>query len=212
MREHWRDPGYWRWLWETRIIRGTVRDVILVAAVLVLAVGGFLSVRLLTGEDPPHAAEVTTAERLMTVVRTVDGNVETEVVTQTGTLIETGDMRLVTVVRDGKTAVVRMPGKMVTDTDTVRLPGKTNVVTNTRTNTETETQTQTNTVDRPVTTTERSTTTHTETRDVTGPERTVTDTETETQTETETETDTVTDTETVTETVTVTEKEKPPKP
>jgi hypothetical protein len=198
MREYWRDPGYWRWRTRWR------KAARLLLGAFALAIGGFLGAILLT-----PAEQVVVSERLVTVVRTIGGKVQTVVETEvqsktkTRTQTETGDTRLVTVTRDGKAVVLRVPGRTITDieTDTLRLPGKTKVVTNTRTNTETETQTQTNTVDRPVTTTERSTTTQTETRDVTGPERTVTDTETETQTET----DTVTDTETVTETVTVTE-------
>jgi hypothetical protein len=153
------------------------------------AVGGFLVARALTSDLENAFADVT-SDRLVTVVRTIHGKlqtvVETQVETQTKTRVstETGDTRLVTVVRGGKAVVLRVPGKTVTVTDTVRLPGKTKVVT----------KTQTNTVDRPTTTTERSTTTHTET--VTGPQRTFTETETET----------------VTETVTVTETEKPGKP
>jgi hypothetical protein len=172
VRQHWRDPA---------------KSVLLVALVIGGAVGGYLAARSLTSEFE-KALAVTT--NLVTVVRTTDGKVqtvvETQVETQTKTRVstETGDTRLVTVVRGGKAVVLRVPGKTVTVTDTVRLPGKTKVVT----------KTQTNTVDRPTTTTERSTTTHTET--VTGPQRTFTETETET----------------VTETVTVTETEKPGKP
>ena len=165
MRQHWRDPRYWRWLWER-----SRNDAVMGTLIVLLAVCGFLLAGALspgsTADSPVVVAG--TSERLRTVVRTIDGKTETEVVTQTqaqsGTVTETGDTRLVTVVRDGKAVALRVPGKTVTDTVTVRLPGKKKVVTNTRTDTVTQTQTQTNTVDRPTTTTDHSTTTVTKRR------------------------------------------------
>lgn len=201
----WVDPGK-----KKPILRRTLAAVLLGALAVALALGGFGAAHELT----PVAEQVAvTTERLLTVVRTLDGKLTTVVETETHTnnKVSTvqGPDRLVTVQRDGKTVVVRLPGRTVTDTttDTVRLPGKTKVVTKTKTNTltDTETQTETKEVDRPTTTTEHSTTTHTETEtnNIPGPERTVTETETETDTQT------VTDTETVTETVT---EKDPPKP
>jgi hypothetical protein len=230
VREHWRDPGYWRWRWKHRRRLDPMDKFMfgLIGAFLV-ASAGFLVAAGLVGEP---RATVLTKERLVTVVRKTPGGMTTEVLTETDLVTEartrtrTLPGELETVLRDGKTITVRRPGETVTDIDTIRVRGK--VVTKTRTSTLTDTETETDTVtdtkmdtvtQKETVTGPGQTTTHTETRDVPGPERTRTETETETQTETEqrtvteTETEQRTVTDTVTQTVTETVTEpKPPKP
>jgi hypothetical protein len=209
VKEHWRDPGYWRWLWESRVSRDT-KGMLVALLCISLVIGGYLSaVRL--NEEPELTA--VTSERLVTVVRKTPGGMTTEVVTETDMISRTrlrtrtlpGER--VTVVRDGETVVVRRPSRTVTET--VTRDGK--VVTVRRPGT---TVRETDTVERPTTTTVRETETRpgetvtgpgqttTVTRDVPGPERTVTETTTETRalhTVTETETETETETVTVTD-------------
>lgn len=213
MKEHWRDPGYWRWLWRTRVQR-MAKPAIAVTIIAGMGLAGYITANYL---GKTHEVSLITSEHLVTLVRKSPGGVTTEVVTETDIRIRPGetitDSALQTVVRDGETVVIRRPGQTLTET----VGGK--VVTREVT----ETALRTNTVDRPTTTTVKETVagpqvtvtgpgqTTTETRDVPGPERTATETETETETETrtETETQTETETETETETVTVTEPKKP---
>jgi hypothetical protein len=195
VKEHWRDPGYWRWLWESRVSRDT-KGMLVALLCISLAIGGYLSAGQLN--DEPEVAAIT-SERLVKVVRRTPGGMTTEVVTETDLVTRSRtETDLVTVVRDGETVV--RPGRTLRET----VRGK--VVTRQVT----DTAVRTNTVDRPTTTTvtgpEVTVTgpgqTTTVTRDVPGPERTVTETETTTETralivhtvtETETETVTVTD-------------------
>jgi hypothetical protein len=202
VKKHWRDPGYWRWLWESRVSRDT-KGMLAALLCISLAIGGYLSAGQLN--DEPEVAAIT-SERLVTVVRKSPGGMTTEVVTETDISTRPGetitDTDLVTVIRDGEAVVIPRPGRTVTET----IDGKVVV------REVTDTVTRTNTVDRPTTTTVRETETRpgetvtgpgqttTETRDVPGPERTVTETETTTETKavivrtvTETETVTVTD-------------------
>ena len=207
MRDDWRDPGYWRWWWQDRV-SGSTKFALFAALAILLAVAGFASAGRLSEE---RSAQVVTTERVVTVMRKVNGGVVTEVQTVTGT-VTARETELVTVRRNGRTVVIRRPAETVTDTDRVRGPVRTRTETDVRTKTQTETSTVdrpttvTNTVDRPTTVTETGpgrTETVTETRDVPGPTHTVT--ETETNETTVTEEVTVTETVTETETVTVTE-------
>jgi hypothetical protein len=215
VREHWRDPGYWRWLWRKHVrLDGSTKAALAVLLGIAVAIGGYLSAFRLAPEEEP---QVLTSERLVTQVRKVPGGMTTEVVTQRDLITREGktvtDLALQTVVRDGETVVIGRPGRTVTET----IDGKVVV------RQVTDTVTRTSTVERPTTTTVRETETRpsetvtgpttTETRDVPGPERTVTETETETETTALiVHTVTETETETETETVTVTEPPKPPKP
>lgn len=191
MKEHWRHPGYWRWLWESRVSRDT-KGMLVALLCISLAIGGYLSAGQLN--DEPEVAAIT--NELVTVVRKTPGGMTTEVVTETDLVTRSRtETDLVTVVRDEETVVLRRPGRTVTET----VRGK--VVTLT------DTAVRTNTVDRPTTTTvtgpEVTVTgpghTTTVTRDVPGAERTVTETETTTETMA-----LIVHTVTVTETVTVT--------
>jgi hypothetical protein len=200
MRNYWRDPGYWQWWWRNRV-SGDTKGAILVSLAVLLAFVGFASAGQLS-EEP--SARVFTTERLLTVVRRLNGGVVTEVQTVTGTVSAPAETKLVTVRRNGRTVVIQAPGKTVTDTDTVRGSVRERVVTDTRT----DTVVQTNTVDRPTTVTntvDRPTTVTTPgtTEMVTTPGTTETVTREVTQTETVTETDALVIV-TVTETVTVT--------
>lgn len=195
MKEHWRHPGYWRWLWEARVSRET-KGMLVALLCISLAIGGYLSAGQLN--DEPEVAAIT--NKLATVVRKAPGGMTTEVVTETDLVTRSRtETDLVTVVRDEETVVLRRPGRTLTET----VRGK--VVTQQVT----DTAVRTNTVDRPTTTTvtgpEVTVTgpgqTTTATRDVPGPERTVTETETTTET---TALIVHTVTVTVTETVTVT--------
>ena len=199
MKEHWRHPDYWRWLWQSRVSRDT-KGMLVALLCISLAIGGYLSAGHLN--DEPEVAAIT-SERLVRVVRKAPGGMTTEVVTETDLVTRSRtETDLVTVVRDEETVVLRRPGRTVTET----IDGKVVV------RAVTDTVTRTNTVDRPTTTTVRETETRpgetvtgpgqttTVTRDVPGPERTVTETETTTETTavivhtvTETETVTVTD-------------------
>jgi hypothetical protein len=194
VKEHWRDPGYWRWLWESRVSRDT-KGMLVALLCISLAIGGYLSAGQLN--DEPEVAAITSD--LVTVVRKAPGGMTTEVVTETDLVTRSRtETDLVTVVRDEETVVLSRPGRTLTET----VRGK--VVTRQVT----DTAVRTNTVDRPTTTTvtgpEVTVTgpgqTTTVSRDVPGPERTVTETETTTETRalivhtvTETETVTVTD-------------------
>jgi hypothetical protein len=195
VKEHWRHPGYWRWLWETRVSRDT-KGMLVALLCISLAIGGYLSAGQLNDEH--EVAAITS--KLVTVVRKAPGGMTTEVVTETDLVTRSRtETDLVTVVRDEETVVLRRPGRTLTET----VRGK--VVTQQVT----DTAVRTNTVDRPTTTTvtgpEVTVTgpgqTTTVTRDVPGPERTVTETETTTET---TALIVHTVTVTVTETVTVT--------
>ena len=193
MRQYWRHPGYWRWLWEYRVSRDT-KGMLVALLCISLAIGGYLSAGQL--DDEPEVAAIT-SERLVTVVRRAPGGMTPKVVTETDLVTRSRtETDLVTVVRADETVVLRRPGRTLTET----VGGK--VVTRQVT----DTAVRTSTVDRPTTTTvtgpEVTVTgpgqTTTVTRDVPGPERTVTETTTETtalivHTVTETETVTVTD-------------------
>jgi len=197
---HWHRPSYWRWLWRERVGRD-VKIFLACLAAFGLGVAGFLT-------SSEIAQEPVVSSRWVTVVHTLPGKNSVQVVTEVGTVTETGptDTQLVTVTRAGREVVIEVPGKTITNTDTttVRGPVREHVVTTTRTRTETQTktntQTQTETVDRPTTVTATTTQTETETRNVPGPTQTVTETDTQTVTHTQTETETAT--QTVTETVT----------
>jgi hypothetical protein len=185
LRKYWRDPGYWRWLWETRVDSSSKVALVVVLAAL-SAFAGFASAGRLTEES---SVEFLTTERELTVVRKVKGGVVTDVQTVTGTVSAPAETELVTVRRNGRTLVIRRPSVTVTDTDTVRGRVRERVVTDTRT----DTVVQTNTVNRPTTTTVTATGPgRTDTVTVPGPTRTETETETVTEEVTETETVTVT--------------------
>jgi hypothetical protein len=230
MRKYWRDPGYWRWWlrtvvipgywrswWEDRV-SGETKVAIAVVAAVAFGIAGYLSAdRLAATED---AAMVTT-RRVVTVVRKTGTFAPPEVVTKPQTTTQPGETDVVTVRRDGRRVVVRVPGATVTEALTVRGPVEQRVVTNARTDTVVRTERAdrlttvtapgtTGTVTRDVTQPARVTTvttpgtTETVTREVTQPARTVT----------ETNAVTVTDEVTITEEVTVTETVRggPPPP
>ena len=166
-RRYWRDPDYWRYLWEDRLSGGAK------AAMAVMAcVAAFFGGLWASGTLSPDLEPVTLVkERLLTVTREVDGETITQVTAvPVRTITEEGETRLQTVVRDGETVVetitdtVRLQGKVVTDTRTLT---DTDTVVKTRTERDTSTQTQTETVDRPTTLTETQTLDRvtTETRD-----------------------------------------------
>lgn len=177
LRTHWRDPGYWRWLWDSRVSGDTKGAIALLVAVA-FGIGGYLAAHSLAATR--DAATIVT-ERPVTVVRTTRATAPPQVVTRSRTVTRTGETDVVTVRRDGRTVVVPAPGETVT----VRRPGEQRIVTDPRTDTVVRTETS-------------PATTETVTAQVPGPTQTVT------QTSEVTVTDEVTVTEEVTEVVTVT--------
>ena len=202
-RTYWRDPGYWRWWFRTRVPTETKVLLALLAAI-VIVVSGFVSAGKLDG------TEVST----LTVVRTtrVAGKppqVVTEVQTISGPVERPGAPRQ----RNGRTIVVQAPGETVTQSRTVRGPDGHRVVTNELTDTVTRTVRRDGlrTVTAPgstlpgperVVTAPGTTQFETVIREVTLPAKTVTETE---AAKTVTKETTVTNERTVTNEVTVTE-------
>lgn len=168
LRTYWRDPGYWRWLWRERV-SGQAKGAIAVVVAVAFGIAGYLSAERLA---PPEEAATFTTQRIVTVVRKTGAYTPPAVVTTTAT--QSGETDVVTVRRDGRTVVVRMPGETVTEALTVRGPVQEREVTDTRTNTVLRTET----VDRLRTVTTPGMT-ETVTREVTEPARTVTATVTE---------------------------------
>jgi hypothetical protein len=200
MRSYWRDPRYWRWLWQSRV-SGQTKGAIGVTVAVAFGIAGYLSAGRVAATE--EAATFTT-QRVVTVVRTTRANAPPEAVTKSQTVIQPGETDLVTVRRDGRTVVRRAPGETVTTARTVRGPVEQRVVTNART----DTVVLTETTDRPTTVTTPATT-ETVTREVTQPARTVTETGTVTETNPP-DVVTVTEEVTVTEVVTVTVPGKKP--
>ena len=124
LRTYWRDPGYWQWLWQRRVI-GQTKGAIAVMVALAFGVAGYLSAERLAATE--NAATFTT-QRVVTVVRKTRANTPPKVVTKT--ITQPGETDVVTMRR-----VVRAPGKVVTEALTVRGPVQERVVTDTRTNT-----------------------------------------------------------------------------
>ena len=188
MRTHWRDPGFWRWWWQSRV-SGEAKAALVVMAVAAIGVAGYVGGHGLAATQE----DATFTQRVVTTVREVRANTSPEIVTKSQTVTDPGTPAAVTVRRAGRAVIVRVPGKTVTARGGVEQ----RVVTNARTDTvvRTETTTRLTTVTTPGTT-------QTVTREVPQPARTVTHTTTERvtvteevpMTETETETETVTET------------------
>jgi hypothetical protein len=150
-RNHWREPGYWRWWFRTRIPTETKVVLGLLVAIVVLA-SGFLSAGKLDGRE--------VSSQVVTVVRTtrVAGK-PPRVVTEVRTISEPAETTVVTRQRGARKVVVLAPGETVIQSRTVRGPGR--VVTQELTNTVTRTRDRVRTVVGPGST-------------VQGPERVVT--------------------------------------
>jgi len=210
MREHWREPRFWRWWWRERV-PPELRAGSIIAA-LGLALGGGLFVASLTMSHDKVATAgvlyartdrkvVTVRERgrvvrkIVPVVKVVRLRPSTAVKTDTATetryvttpggvrVVEHRVVHLVPVVRVRRHTVT-VAGKTHTVGVTVRVP-TTHVVT--------RTQTLTNDVTVPQTVTQVTTV-----RGRGGPPQTVTQTQTQTQVQTVTSTETDTQTQTVT--------------
>jgi len=205
IRRYWRDPGFWRWWWQSRV-SGQAKVALAVIVTAVLAIAGYLGAQGLAATE--EAATISTTQRVITVVRTTQtkrihsGTPSPDVVTNVRTVTQPGETHAVTVRRAGRTVVLRRPGETVV----VRRPGETvttrgrverHVVTNART----DTVVRTETANRPTTVTTPGST-ETVTQEVTQPARTVTQTTTQTRTDTVTVTQPVTVTAVVTQTVT----------
>lgn len=181
---YWRDPGFWRWWWHSRL-SGEAKAAIVLVMVAAIGIAGYVAANALSATQ--EAARFST-QRVVTVVREVRANVPARVVTKSQTVTQAGETDSVTVRRDGRTVVLRGLGETVT----ARGPVEPRVVTNAHTETVVRTETSNR-----VTTVTTPGRTETVTHEVTRPARTVT--------ETVTEEITVTDEVTVTEVVTVTE-------
>jgi hypothetical protein len=186
IRKYWRDPRFWRWWWEDRV-SGQAKGAIAVMVAVAFGIAGYLSAERLAATE--EAATFTT-QRVVTVAGKTGAYAPPEVVTKSQTVTEPGETDVVTVRRDGRTVVRRVPGETVT----VRGPVEQRMVTNVRTDTvvRTETADRVRIVTTPPTTETMPGTTETVTREVTQPARTVTETKTEEVTVTKEVTVTVT--------------------
>jgi hypothetical protein len=220
VREHWRDPGFWRWWWGHRV--GTETKVA-VGAVLaaVLVVGGYFASSGLTGASaaPDNSASyvlqttvtrvVTVREHGKTIVKRLPVVVRRSVVRSSTAFATLVDTRVVTTpggVRYVARKVVRYVP--VVKQRVVRVNGKTTTLTETRLVPTVKTQTLTNVVTNQQTVTNQSTVVVNKTDTVVQPVTTV-ETQTvtvqpATVTVTQTETDTVVSTVTVPVTIPVT--------
>lgn len=124
-RHYWRDPGYWRWWFRTRIPTET-KVVLGLLLATVIVVSGFVSAGKLDGRQ--------VSSQVVTVVRTtrVAGK-PPRVVTEVRTLSQPAETTVMT--RDGPNVVVLRPGKTVTQSRTVRDPAAERVVIDTVTRT-----------------------------------------------------------------------------
>ena len=227
MREHWRDPAYWLWLWR---VRTPFAAKVAVAAVCLIGLlgGGWVAADRLTSANASSSSKsfilettvsklvtvrekgklvtkrVPVVKKLVIVRRQPETAYETKLKYATQVVTTPGAVRTVrrvvtTVVPVVKTKVVKINGK----TQTVAV---TSFVTTTKTETQVQTETRQQTITNtqtqpPGTITQTSTQTHTTTQT-----QTQTQTVTQTQTQTTTVVQTVTDTQTVTlPPVTVTE-------
>jgi hypothetical protein len=186
IRKYWRDPRFWRWWWEDRV-SGQAKGAIAVMVAVAFGIAGYLSAERLAATE--EAATFTT-QRVVTVAGKTGAYAPPEVVTKSQTVTQPGETDVVTVRRDGRTVVRRVPGETVT----VRGPVEQRMVTNVRTDTvvRTETADRVRIVTTPPTTETMPGTTETVTREVTQPARTVTETKTEEVTVTKEVTVTVT--------------------
>jgi hypothetical protein len=197
LRRYWRDPGFWRWWWQSRV-SGDAKVAIAIVVAAAVAMTGYLGAHGLAATQ--EAASFTT-QRVVTVVRKAPTKTPSpDVVTNVRTVTQRGETEAVTVRREGRTVVIRPPGQTVTASGRV----EERVVTNART----DTVVRTETANRPTTVTTPGPT-ETVTHEVTQPTRTVTQTRTDTVTVTEPVT--VTEEVTVTDEVTVTTTETRPK-
>jgi hypothetical protein len=205
IRTYWRRPGYWRWWWQ-EVVSSETKWGVAALATIAFGVLGYVSAELLS---PTQPAATFTRERVVTVVRTSTANASQPKAPgwlrppQTVTVFRSrpGEEKVVTVRRDGRTVVIRKPGKTVEKAVTVPGPVQERFVTRHLTDTvvRTETAERLTTVTTPGST-------ETITREVTLPAATVT----QTNEETVTQEVTVTEELTVTEEVTVTETVKKP--
>jgi hypothetical protein len=77
LRIYWRDPGYWRWLWQKRVsahMKGAIAALVAVAC----AIAGYLSAHWL---DPAQERATLTSQRVVTVVRTMRANAAPQLTT-----------------------------------------------------------------------------------------------------------------------------------
>jgi hypothetical protein len=204
IREHWRDPGFWRWVWANRAPTGAKVGLAVLAAAAFL-VGGFLAADRLSQAKASDAALTfgTTIEQQVTVrehgktivkrvrvVRRVFLRPQTAFETRYDTLLVSTPVgvrivrqrvvRLVPVIK-GRVVTVNGKKQVITETrlvptTTIRTQTQTSVVTNQQTvvNQETVTLVNNNTETVPVTVTETRSSTVVETQ--TSPPVTVTET------------------------------------
>ena len=196
IRTYWRRPGYWRWWWQ-EVVSSETKWGVAALATIAFGVLGYVSAELLS---PTQPAATFTKERVVTVVRMSTANASQPNAPgsprppQTVTVFESrpGEAKVVTVRRDGRTVVIRKPGKTVEKAVPVPGPVQERLVTRHLTDTvvRTETAERLTTVTTPGST-------ETITREVTLPAATVTQTNEETVTQEMTVTEEVTVTETV---------------
>ena len=143
MRTYWRSSDYWRWWWQ-EVVRGEAKWGLAALGAIVFGILGYVSAERLS---PTQQAATFTTERVVTVVRKGSGNVsgpnaQTSLApAQTMTVLETQPGEIVTVRRDGRTIVIREPGKTVEKT--ITLPGAVEQRVVTRPQTDTVVRTET---------------------------------------------------------------------
>lgn len=222
MREHWRELGYWRWLWRSAVPREAKMAAVVLLVALLIA-GGWFAANRLTAAQAQVASTgdlvlETTVQKVVTVRehgklirKTVPVVKKVVLPARTATAYE--------VTTSYRTQVVRTPGQVkvvrhvvktlvpVVKKQVVTVNGKARTVVQTRyvptTRVQTQTQTLTNVV------TNRQVVTSSQTQVLTAPPTTIRTTSTTTTTKTTTlpvtTTQVVTTTQTQTETATVTE-------
>lgn len=77
LRNYWRNPGYWRWVWRKRMSAGAKGAIVAVVAVS-SAIAGYLSADWLY---PAQERAAVTTQRVVTVVRTMPANAAPQVAT-----------------------------------------------------------------------------------------------------------------------------------
>jgi hypothetical protein len=167
MSKYWREPGYWRWWFRTRMTTDT-KIVLAIVAATAIAAGGFVSARKLDDTQATHG--------VLTVVRTTRGvGRAAQVVTEVQTIRQPAETDVVTLQRNGRTVTVRAPGEAIVRERTVRGAVRQQTVTDTVAQTRTRDRVRTVTTPGAIVTTPGATMTTPE-RVVTAPGTTVTET------------------------------------
>ena len=116
LRRHWRDPGFWGWVWSERVNSGA-KVVLALLFVSTLGVLGYWSAQKMSDSQ-----EVMFTEKVVTVTRTTLVNGKPRVLTEVRTVREDVDPKVVTVRRNGGTVTLTTAGETVLSMRTIRGP------------------------------------------------------------------------------------------